>query len=152
MYRPDRGIEMFRKMGTVSLALGSIGVMLLASPAMSVGVSPDATGNVSVGTQYGSTLRNQFRQNVDGTGYYWKTYGNGGCSSTTSDVDDSWADMSWKGGWDNSASWAADYNQCDTRLYRYANFGTELTSGWTNFGSGASLAAINDVTSSYKLS
>jgi len=125
--------------------------MLLASPAMAVSVSPYATGNVSVGS--GTTLRNEFRQNVDGSGYYWKTFGSADCTTTTSDVDDSWADTSsHSGGWDNSASWAVDYNQCDTRLSRYANFSTELTSGWTNYGSGASLAAINDLTSSYKLS
>jgi hypothetical protein len=144
---------MIKKIGTGALALACCGVLLGTSPALADGGGVLATGNYSVGTSYGSTLRNEFRQNTDGSGYYWKTFGSGDCTATTSDVDFSISDLSaWPDNWDNSASWAAVYHQCDTRLYRYANFSTELTSGWTNYGSGASLAAINDLTSSYKLS
>ncbi|MGN6253341.1 MAG: hypothetical protein ACTHNS_16165 [Marmoricola sp.] len=144
---------MNNKIGAAALALATFGGLLTAAPAIAGTDGALATGSWSVGTEYGNTLRAEFRQNTDGSGYYWRTFGSGNCTATTSDVDISISDMStYPNNWDNTASWAKDQAACDTRLYRYSGFSTELTSGWTNYGSGASLAAINDLTSSYKLS
>lgn len=140
------------KQKILAIALGSavVAVGLTTAPAQ----AGPATGNVSVGTQYGSVLRNQFRQNVDGSGYYWRTYGSGSCTATTSDVDTQWKDMDTENNWDNVASYAYDYNACDTKLYQFTNFDTTMT-GWVDYGTGGQSlegAALNNRTSSYRLS
>jgi len=128
-------------------ALAFVTAVGLATPA-----NAEASANVSVGTQYGSVLRGQFHQNVDGSGYFFRTYGSADCTSTTSDVDIQISNMT-DYAWDNAASWAQDYNGCDTKLFRYKDFDTALT-GWIDYGStGQSLSgALNNLTTSFKLS
>lgn len=139
---------------TIAVALGagivSAGLSIVA-PAAHAG---PATGNVSVGTEFGSVLRNTFRQNVDGSGYYWKTYGSGSCTVSTSSPDFKWSDMNTRSNWSDVASYAYDYNQCDTKLFRLTDFNDALT-GYVNYGSGGQSlegAALNNKTSSYYLS
>ncbi|WP_017932764.1 hypothetical protein [Nocardioides sp. Iso805N] len=134
----------------IALTMGAL-VATLGLTTMPAHAGP-ATGNGQAGP--GGTIRNLFEQNVDGSGYTWTTYGTSACTATTSDVDDSYADMDKQHNWDNVASFAHDYNGCDTKLYQFTNFDTALT-GWVNYGSaGQSLAgaALNNKTSSYKLS
>lgn len=110
-----------------------------------------AYGDVTVGTQYGSYKRAAFRQNADGSGYYFQVYGSGDCTLTTTDVDDQIANMA-DYAWDNAASYAKDWGDCATKIYRYANFDTALT-GYVNYGSTGSSLGVNDnLTSSFKVS
>lgn len=113
-----------------------------------------ATGSVNVGTQYGSVLRAEFRQNVDGTGYYWRTYGGANCSSSTSSADFSWSNMNSNNSWNDVTSYIKDFALCDVKIYRNVDFGDALT-GYVNYGSGGQSlagAALNNRTSSYRLS
>ena len=114
-----------------------------------------ATGSYSAGTQYGDTLRGQFRQNVDGSGYYWRSYGSSACTqATTGTPDFSWSDMNSNKNWNDVASWASDHNQCDTKLYQNTGFGGD-TIGYLDFGTGGtslSPYSFSNKTSSYKLS
>jgi hypothetical protein len=110
-----------------------------------------ASGDVTVGTQYGSYKRAVFRQNLDGSGYYFQVYGSGDCTASTTDVDDQISDMA-DYAWDNAASYAKDWGSCHTKIYRYANFDTALT-GYVDYGStGSSLGANDNLTSSFKVS
>lgn len=110
-----------------------------------------AYGNVEVGTQYGDVKRMAFRQNVDGSGYYFQVYGSGNCTSSTTDVDVQIADMLTYQ-WDNAASYARDWANCDVKIFRYANFSDALTN-YVDYGStGSSLGANNNLTSSFRVS
>ena len=141
-----------KKLIAVALGASAVAVGLTcAAPAAHAG---PATGNVSVGTEFGSVLRNTFRQNVDGSGYSWKTYGSGSCTVSTSSPDFKWSDMNNRENWGDVASYAYDYNQCDTKLFRLIDFNDALT-GYVNYGSGGQSlegAALNNKTSSYYLS
>lgn len=137
----------------------SVLAVVAATTASGLGLVPTAhagpaTGNVTVGTEYGSVLRNTFRQNVDGSGYSWKTYGSSNCTVSTSSPDSQWADMNTRSNWGDAASYAYDYNQCDTKLFRLTDFNDALT-GYVHYGSsGQSLegAGLNNKTSSFYLS
>lgn len=133
-------------------AVASLGACTLFTVMQAVPAHAEATANVSVGTQYGSVLRAQFRQNVDGSGYFFRSYGSGDCTGGTGDVDFSISNMA-SYAWDNAASYAQDYNSCDTKLFRYAGFDTALT-GWINYGSGGQTlsGALNNLTTSFQLS
>lgn len=98
-----------------------------------------ATGNYTHGS--GSTLRSELRQNEDGTGYWFRIVGTTNCTASTSNIDNRAAHMENLSGWGNSAEWAEDYAQCDTRLWDSGSCTTELTSGWTHFGAGRALSA-----------
>ena len=141
-----------KKLVTVGLgAIVATAALTYVAPSAHAG---PATGNVNVGTEFGSVLRNTFRQNVDGSGYAWKTYGSGSCTISTSTPDFKWSDMNTRNNWGDVASYAYDYNQCDTKLFRLVDFGDALT-GYVNYGSGGQSlegAALNNKTSSYYLS
>jgi hypothetical protein len=137
---------MFKKTAIAALGASTVFTVLQAVPAHA-----EATANVSVGTQFGNVLRGQFRQNVDGSGYFFRTYGSDNCTVDTGNVDSQIADMSAYS-WDNAASYAQDYASCDTKLYRYAGPSTALT-GWINYGSGQTLSgALNNLTTAFQLS
>lgn len=131
-----------------------LGAVALAAAAVTFGVAPahaDATANISVGTQYGNVLRAEFKQNVDGSGYFYRTYGSGNCTVSTSTPD---IQISSMPNWDNAASWIKDFAQCDVKIFRFVNFDTALT-GYVHYGSsGQSLegAGLNNLTSSYYVS
>jgi hypothetical protein len=129
-----------------------IATLTIVIGTLAVGVGPasaEATGNVTVGS--GTYLRGQFRQNINGSGYYFKTMGTTACTATTGDIETQIADMA-NYGWDNAASWAQDYNSCDTKIFRYAGPSTPLT-GWVNYGStGYTLdGPNNNLTSAFQL-
>lgn len=142
---------LIKKMSACAVAGAVVGVVGL-SPAPAI--AAPATGNVSKGTQYGSIRRGEWRQNLDGSGYWWRTYGSGACTASYSDVDVQWANMASNNSWDKVASWAADFNGCDTMNFAFANFEGELTH-WYNYGSdGRSLDGnfgTNNKTVSYQL-
>lgn len=137
-----------KKLITSALAGLAATTVLTASPA----AAGPATGSVDVGTNYGPVLRNEFRQNADGSGYSWQSFGSGNCTSSTTDVDFGWSNMDSHKNWNDVVSYAKDFAQCDTKLYANTGFASAMT-GWVNYGSGSSVgSSLNNRTSSYQLS
>jgi hypothetical protein len=126
---------------TRKVVIGFMALVVALIVGANMAPSYAATGNHSHGT--GSTLRSELRQNEDGTGYWFKTFGTTGCTASTSNIDNKAAHMEDDAGWGNSAEWVADFNLCDTRLFDTGSCTNELTSGWTNFAAGRALSAAN---------
>ena len=135
-----------------------VGVMAMLASAMvalptaaKTGGDPEPpTSSAVQGREYGSAIRAEFRQNYDGSGYYLAAFGSGPCTPSTATPDVSFSVL--PGRWNDSASWATDYNRCDIKIYRDGGF-TGPSWGYTNFASGRYLGDYwNDEMSSYRLS
>jgi hypothetical protein len=113
-----------------------------------------ATGNASVSNGLYMAELVVFYQNVDGSGYQWSHGADRPCDADVGAVDfKSPSDMNSRASWGNVASWAKDWNNCDTKLFAGAGWTTAMT-GYINYSyPGRSLAgALNNRTSSYYLS
>lgn len=149
-----------RQGGTKMVSRRSIGVgvaaalvpMLIAVPAEAkTGIDFDPpTSDATQGRQFGPFERAEFRENHDGSGHRLLVYGGGACTPSTADPDVSYSFL--PGSWNDSASWAADYNRCDIKLYWDGGF-QGRSRGYENFASGRYLGNYwNDEMSSYRLS
>jgi len=131
--------------------LGTMGAATLIALACVGPASATAGDSYTVGGQYGSVLRAEFRQNVDGSGFFWKTLGSGDCSkSTTTTADYTASSMP---DWNDALSWARDRVLCDTKIFQDTGLVNPLT-GFVDYGdTGRTVASgLNNRTSSYQLS
>lgn len=96
----------WRTWSVATIFMAAFVVLVPTAPAQAT-----ATGSVTVGTQYGSTLRASFRTNSDFSGYVWNSYGSSSCTASYDDIE--FRQNSLGNGWSNDIATQTDYNQCD---------------------------------------
>lgn len=135
---------MKRLLATVVLAATA----LLAGAGAAAAATP--SGNVDLGTQYGTLLRAKFAEHFDGSGYWIAVYGSSNCTATLADND--YLQNVMPSSWNDAVSSIADYNYCDVNIARDTYMGTPR--GYVNYG--YPLVYVggtwNDQTSSFALS
>jgi hypothetical protein len=125
----------------------------LTAAALTVSMTSTASAatNRSIHSGDGDTLRARFYSGANFTGNVLSYYGSSSCTSTTTDADFSYSDLT-KIGWNDVISSVRDYNGCDVKLYINTGFrGAAI--GYTDYGSGKNVPeGWNDVTSSFRVS